>query len=167
MSAQLTASVYTSHVPAIGAAIDLGKTDEPYWQPLFAGYEDSKAWLWENTPDAIILVFNDHATAFSLEMIPTFAIGPAARFDVPDEGWGPRPVPGVIGHPELGIAMDMSIQLGTESEAICTLSLSFNNDGPFGTSSGTSATPARMSPAMTISKRDVANRSTCRVWTCR
>lgn len=36
-------------------------------------------------------------------------------------------------HPELGIAMDMSIQLGTESEAICTLSLSFNNDGPFGT----------------------------------
>ncbi len=36
-------------------------------------------------------------------------------------------------HPELGIAMDMSIQLRTESEAICTLSLSFNNDGPFGT----------------------------------
>lgn len=36
-------------------------------------------------------------------------------------------------HPELGIAMDMSIQLKTESEAICTLSLSFNNDGPFGT----------------------------------
>ena len=36
-------------------------------------------------------------------------------------------------HPELGIAMDMSIQLKTESGAICTLSLSFNNDGPFGT----------------------------------
>jgi 2-hydroxy-4-carboxymuconate semialdehyde hemiacetal dehydrogenase len=36
-------------------------------------------------------------------------------------------------HPELGIAMDMSIQLRTESGAICTLSLSFNNDGPFGT----------------------------------
>jgi len=36
-------------------------------------------------------------------------------------------------HPELGIAMDMSIQLATESDAICTLSLSFNNDGPFGT----------------------------------
>jgi len=36
-------------------------------------------------------------------------------------------------HPELGIAMDMSIQLKTESQAICTLSLSFNNDGPFGT----------------------------------
>ena len=37
--ARITASVYTSHVPAIGAAIDLGKTAEPYWQPLFKGYE--------------------------------------------------------------------------------------------------------------------------------
>ena len=36
-------------------------------------------------------------------------------------------------HPELGIAMDMSIQLKTADGAICTLSLSFNNDGPFGT----------------------------------
>jgi 2-hydroxy-4-carboxymuconate semialdehyde hemiacetal dehydrogenase len=36
-------------------------------------------------------------------------------------------------HPELGIAMDMSIQLKTDTGAICTLSLSFNNDGPLGT----------------------------------
>ena len=36
-------------------------------------------------------------------------------------------------HPELGIAMDMSIQLKTETGKICTLSLSFNNDGPLGT----------------------------------
>jgi 2-hydroxy-4-carboxymuconate semialdehyde hemiacetal dehydrogenase len=36
-------------------------------------------------------------------------------------------------HPELGIAMDMSIQMRSESGSICTLSLSFNNDGPFGT----------------------------------
>lgn len=36
-------------------------------------------------------------------------------------------------HPELGIAMDMSIQLKAENGAICTLSLSFNNDGPLGT----------------------------------
>jgi 2-hydroxy-4-carboxymuconate semialdehyde hemiacetal dehydrogenase len=35
-------------------------------------------------------------------------------------------------HPELGIAMDMSIGLKSESGAICTLSLSFNNDGPLG-----------------------------------
>lgn len=36
-------------------------------------------------------------------------------------------------HPDLGIAMDMSIQLKADSGAICTLSLSFNNDGPLGT----------------------------------
>jgi len=36
-------------------------------------------------------------------------------------------------HPELGIAMDMSVQLKSASGAICTLSLSFNNDGPLGT----------------------------------
>jgi len=36
-------------------------------------------------------------------------------------------------HPVLGIAMDMSIQLKAANGAICTLSLSFNNDGPLGT----------------------------------
>jgi len=36
-------------------------------------------------------------------------------------------------HPELGIAMDMSIQMQTGTGALCTLSLSFNNDGPLGT----------------------------------
>ncbi len=99
--AHISASVYTSHVPAIGAALDLGKSSEPYWQPLFKGYEYSKQWLKDNPPDVIFLVFNDHATAFSLDMIPTFAIGTAARFEPADEGWGPRPVPTVIGHPEL------------------------------------------------------------------
>jgi protocatechuate 4,5-dioxygenase beta chain len=99
--ASITASVYTSHVPAIGAALDHGRNHEPYWQPLFAGYEFSKCWLRDNTPDVIVLVFNDHATAFSLEMIPTFAIGTAAHYAIADEGWGPRPVPPVVGHPQL------------------------------------------------------------------
>ena len=40
--ARITASVYTSHVPAIGAAMDLGKTHEPYWQKVFGGYEFGK-----------------------------------------------------------------------------------------------------------------------------
>jgi protocatechuate 4,5-dioxygenase beta chain len=99
--AAITASVYTSHVPAIGAALDLGKSGEPYWQKVFAGYEFSKQWLKDNTPDVIFLVYNDHANAFSLDLIPTFAIGCAPEFAIADEGWGPRPVPKVIGHPEL------------------------------------------------------------------
>lgn len=107
--ARITASVYTSHVPAIGAAMDLGKTQEPYWQKVFAGYDYSRQWLKENTPDVVFLVFNDHATAFSLEMIPTFAIGTAGHYQVADEGWGPRPVPDVEGHPELAAHIAQSV----------------------------------------------------------
>jgi hypothetical protein len=107
--AKITASVYTSHVPAIGVAIDQGKTQEAYWQPLFKGYEFSKQWLQDNTPDVIFLVYNDHATAFSLDMIPTFAIGCAASFQPADEGWGPRPVPVVQGHPELAAHIAQSV----------------------------------------------------------
>ena len=107
--ARITASVYTSHVPAIGAALDLGKTHEPYWQPVFKGYEFSKQWMCDNTPDVIFLVFNDHATAFSLDMIPTFAIGTAAQYQPADEGWGPRPVPVVQGHPQLAAHIAQSV----------------------------------------------------------
>ena len=97
--AKITASVFTSHVPAIGAALDLGRDKEPHWQPLFKGYEYSKQWMKDNTPDVIFLVYNDHATAFSLEMIPTFAIGCADQFQPADEGYGARPVPVVQGPP--------------------------------------------------------------------
>jgi len=107
--ARITASVYTSHVPAIGAALDLGKTAEPYWQNVFKGYEFSKQWLKQNPPDVVFLVFNDHATAFSLDMIPTFAIGTAAEYMPADEGWGPRAVPRVVGHPELASHIAQSV----------------------------------------------------------
>ena len=107
--ARITASVYTSHVPAIGAALDLGKTREPYWQPVFQGYDFSKKWLKDNKPDVIFLVYNDHATAFSLDLIPTFAIGTAASYQPADEGWGPRPVPVVQGHPRLAAHIAQSV----------------------------------------------------------
>ena len=107
--ARITASVFTSHVPAIGAAIDSGKTDEAYWQPLFKGYEYSKQWMKDNKPDVIFLVYNDHATAFSLDLIPTFAIGTADKYEPADEGYGARPVPTVIGHPELAAHIAQSV----------------------------------------------------------
>lgn len=109
--ARVTAGVFTSHVPAIGAAMDLGRTQEPYWQPLFSGYEFSRRWIAANRPDVVVLVFNDHATAFSLDMIPTFAIGCAERFEPADEGWGPRKVPTVYGHPELAAHIAQSVIL--------------------------------------------------------
>lgn len=107
--ARITASVFTSHVPAIGVAIDTGKTNEPYWQPLFKGYEYSKQWMKDNKPDVIFLVYNDHATAFSLDLIPTFAIGTADKYEPADEGYGARPVPTVIGHPELAAHIAQSV----------------------------------------------------------
>ncbi len=107
--ARVTATVYTSHVPAIGAALDLGKQDEPYWQPVFAGYDFGRQWLKDDPPDVIFLVYNDHANAFSLDLIPTFAIGTAAEYAIADEGWGPRPVPKVIGHPELAAHIAHSV----------------------------------------------------------
>ena len=99
--ARIVAGLATSHVPAIGVAVDLGKTQEPYWKPLFDGYEPARRWLAEIDPDVVVLVYNDHGTAFSLEVIPTFAIGVAREFPPADEGWGPRPVPVVKGHPGL------------------------------------------------------------------
>jgi protocatechuate 4,5-dioxygenase beta chain len=107
--AKITAGVATSHVPAIGAAIDLGKTDQPYWQPVFKGYEYVKDWIKEQKPDVIFLVYNDHATAFDMNFIPTFAIGCAPEFKPADEGWGPRPVPTVKGHPQLAAHITQSL----------------------------------------------------------
>jgi protocatechuate 4,5-dioxygenase beta chain len=109
--ARITAGVTTSHVPAIGAAIDLEKTDTDYWAPLFAGYKWSKEWIKEEDPDVVILVYNDHASAFSLEVIPTFAIGCADEFPIADEGFGPRPIPTVQGHPELACHLAQALIL--------------------------------------------------------
>ncbi|HIF76063.1 MAG TPA: protocatechuate 3,4-dioxygenase [Porticoccaceae bacterium] len=99
--ARITAGVASSHVPAIGVAVDLGKTEDEYWAPLFRGYEFTKQWIVEEKPDVVLLVYNDHASAFGLDMIPTFAIGCGENFKPADEGWGARPVPEVQGCPDL------------------------------------------------------------------
>ncbi len=109
--ARITAGLTTSHVPAIGMAVDLGKTEEDYWKPVFAGYEWTKQWAQDDPPDVVILVYNDHASAFDLRIIPTFALGCAASFQPCDEGYGPRPVPVVQGHPELAGHLAQSLIL--------------------------------------------------------
>ena len=85
--ARVTAGVTTSHVPAIGAALDNGKSQDAYWAPMFAGYDFSRRWITEQKPDVILLVYNDHACAFNLDIVPTFAIGCAEQFAPADEGW--------------------------------------------------------------------------------
>ena len=107
--AKITAGIATSHVPAIGAALDNGKSGEPYWAPLFESYRFSKHWIADHKPDVVLLVYNDHASAFSLDIVPTFAIGCAESYPPADEGWGPRPVPVVEGHPELAAHIAHSV----------------------------------------------------------
>ena len=70
--ARITAGIATSHVPAIGAALDNGRTGDPQWAPIFEGYAWARAWLEDNRPDVVILVYNDHASNFSMEVVPTF-----------------------------------------------------------------------------------------------
>ncbi len=109
--ARITAGVATSHVPAIGAALDTGKSQDPYWRPVFAGYQWSRDWIAREKPDVVILAYNDHATALMLDIVPTFAIGCAERFVPADEGWGARPVPVVGGCPELAAHLAESLIL--------------------------------------------------------
>lgn len=99
--ATITAGIATSHIPAMGAAFDLGKTQEDYWKPVFEGYKWVKQWVKDEKPDVIILCYNDHASSMMLDIVPTFAIGFAEEFHPADEGWGARQVPVVPGFPEL------------------------------------------------------------------
>ena len=117
--ARIVAGIGSSHVPAIGAAIDNGKTEEPYWKRVFSGFEKSQEWMRETKPDVAIIVYNDHASAFSVDLIPTFALGCAAEFPPADEGWGPRPVPVVQGYPALASHIAQSVILDEFDLTIC------------------------------------------------
>ena len=99
--AEIIGGVGTSHVPAVGVAFDKGRMAEPYWAPYFAKLPPLQQWVAAQEPDVCIVIYNDHANAFSLQLIPTFALGLADSFAPADEGFGRRPVPDVHGHPEL------------------------------------------------------------------
>ena len=131
--AKITAGVATSHVPAIGAAFDHGRTQEPYWKPVFDAYDWVKTWEKQEKPDVVILCYNDHASAMMLDVVPTFALGMAEEFTPADEGWGPRPVPVVQGHIELAAHLaeqlvldefDLTLMNNMDVDHGCTVPLS-------------------------------------------
>lgn len=99
--ARLVGGIGTSHVPSIGAAIDRDQTAKPYWKPLFDGVAPMRQWIEDARPDVVIVVYNDHASRFGLDLMPAFALGTAEHFAPHDEGYGPRPVPVCEGDPEL------------------------------------------------------------------
>jgi len=109
--ARIVAGIATSHVPAVGHAVDSGRTEDDYWRPMFQGYEFSKQWIKDNPADVDIIVYNDHASYFGMDIMPTFGIGTAGKYEICDEGYGPRPVPVVMGHPALSTHLAASLIL--------------------------------------------------------
>ena len=110
--AKIIAGIGTSHTPALSAPPwTTGRTAEPYWTPLFKGYEPSKKWMAETKPDIAIVVYNDHVNAFDFKIIPTFGLGCAAEFPIADEGWGPGRCRRSKGYPELAAHMVQSLVL--------------------------------------------------------
>lgn len=86
--AKVIGGITTSHIPAIGAAMAKGVTQEPYWKRFFDGYNPVKEWIQENKPDVTLVVYNDHGLNFFLNHVSTFALGAADQYKTADEGWG-------------------------------------------------------------------------------
>ena len=98
---EILGGIFTSHVPAIGAAIAKGLQNDPYWKPFFDGFIPVRKWLAREKPDVAVVFYNDHGLNFFLDKMPTFAIGAAAEYRHEDEGWGISGFKPFEGAPEL------------------------------------------------------------------
>ena len=99
--ARIIGGIATSHTPTIGFAFDGKKQEDPVWKPIFEGYEPIKAWLEEQRPDALFVIYNDHVTSFFFDHYSAFALGIGEEYKVADEGGGPRNLPPIKGHGKL------------------------------------------------------------------
>ncbi|CAG9001341.1 MAG: Protocatechuate 4,5-dioxygenase beta chain [Candidatus Celerinatantimonas neptuna] len=99
--ANIIGAIGTSHIPAIGKAIDQKSQNEPYWKSFFDSYIPIHRWLNANQPDVAIIFYNDHGLEFFFDKKPTFAIGAANQYFNDDEGWGIKPIPPVTGASDL------------------------------------------------------------------
>ncbi|MCY0965521.1 class III extradiol dioxygenase family protein [Parathalassolituus penaei] len=99
--AKIIGGITTSHIPAIGVAMDKQLEETPYFRDLFAIYPPIREWLGEEKPDIAVLFYNDHGLEMWLDKKPTFAIGCAPEYQNADEGWGIKPIPPVTGETEL------------------------------------------------------------------
>jgi protocatechuate 4,5-dioxygenase beta chain len=117
--ARVVGGVGTSHVPSIGAALDNGKDDTEPWKAIFDGYGPARSWMEQQRPDVAIIIYNDHGSAFSLDALPTFAIGAAGSYAPADEGYGPRRVPTIEGDPDLSWHLIESLVAEEYDVTIC------------------------------------------------
>ena len=99
--ATIIGAVACSHTPTIGFAFDKNKRDDPVWAPIFTAFSPLRQWLAEKKPDVAIFIYNDHVTSFFFDHYSAFALGIGERYEVADEGGGPRELPAVGGHAAL------------------------------------------------------------------
>ncbi|MBN0989098.1 class III extradiol dioxygenase family protein [Amphritea pacifica] len=99
--AKIVGGIGSSHIPAIGVAMDKGLEDTPYWRDFFQSYVPLRKWFNEVDPDILVIFYNDHGLEMFLDKKPTFAVGTAAEYENADEGWGINPIPPVRGETEL------------------------------------------------------------------
>ena len=107
--ARIIGGIACSHTPTIGFAHDKHRREDPVWGPIFAGFEPARQWLEAHQPDVAVVVYNDHVTAFFFDHYSAFALGIGERFEVADEGGGPRELPGIAGHPGLAAHIGESL----------------------------------------------------------
>ncbi|MEY2875954.1 MAG: hypothetical protein RLZZ373_3325 [Pseudomonadota bacterium] len=107
--ATIIGGVAVSHTPTIGFAFDADKQADPVWAPIFAAFAPVKQWLAEQKPDVVLVTYNDHVTSFFFDHYSAFALGIGERFEVADEGGGPRDLPAIAGHPALAAHIGQSL----------------------------------------------------------
>ncbi len=107
--ATIIGAVACSHTPTIGFAFDKNKGSDPVWAPIFDAFAPPRAWLAEHKPDVALFIFNDHVTSFFFDHYSAFSLGIGDRFEVADEGGGPRALPAVAGHPALAAHVGRSL----------------------------------------------------------
>ena len=107
--ATLIGAVAASHTPTIGFALDTAKQADPVWTPIFEAFAPPRQWLAEQKPDALVVIYNDHISAFFLDHYSAFALGVGEQFAVADEGGGVRQLPPINGHPALAAHIGQSV----------------------------------------------------------
>ncbi|MFF3573809.1 class III extradiol dioxygenase subunit beta [Nocardia jiangxiensis] len=97
--AEVIAGIGVSHIPTLGVAMEADGNGPG--AGVFETFAPVREWIRQLDLDTLIVVYNDHASAFSLELLPTFVIGAAEFYAPADEGYGARNVPVAQGNIDL------------------------------------------------------------------
>jgi hypothetical protein len=99
--ANLIGGIGASHSPSIAFAYDLAQEQAPQWKPFFDSVAQLREQVHAARPDVLVFVYNDHLWNFTLDTVPTFAIGVAESFELAPERERARALPQPQGDPAL------------------------------------------------------------------